>query len=661
MPAILLSPVCHAQTGSHDIDSTLAFIEKYPNDDTTKVNSYLFVSTVYQTLNLQKAAEYAGMAIEVAEKINNKYSLALTLSRLASVNTWKGKTTEALRGYIQEVEIGKALNSDYLLADAYEGIAYVYETEKEWAQALQYSFKSLDIAKKSGLQSDLAYAYHELGSVYLGLNDHLRAEQFIKKAKGIFTAGADTDRIALCNVDLAKVYIQMGYYNLAKPHLDTAVWLFKAWDEQFQVAETYQQLGQLAIKQSLYDDAENYFNQALGVYDVYPAAPADQVYALVGLGAVALGKKDYPKALAIFNTQMEKLKKLDDLEKQLECLQYMAVADSATGNFKEAFSYMQQSRSLYDTVYNQKKNRAAERMLIEFGIERQNSENKILKSKYEEQQSRLIIILAASAVLLLGAIFLVFLYRQKNSALKSIEKLQEETAQRNREMLNTNNVKDKLISMIAHDVRSPLASVQNTLTLTREKILNTDEFAQLSQMLEMDIQHLMGMLDNTLLWAREQMIDIGVNKTTFKIHKVILDVIELYQQTGISKEVTIHNNISKDTEVFSDIDIISTVLRNILSNAVKFTPHCKHIYIEQTNLKSKILISVKDEGVGITDDVLKKINNKEFISTRGTDNEKGTGLGLLFSRDLLIKLGEDFQISSVLGKGTAITISISTH
>jgi signal transduction histidine kinase len=213
--------------------------------------------------------------------------------------------------------------------------------------------------------------------------------------------------------------------------------------------------------------------------------------------------------------------------------------------------------------------------------------------------------------------------------------------------------------MIAHDVRSPLASVQNTLTLTREEVISLEDFARLSQMLEMDIQHLTGMLDNTLMWAREQMIDISIKKVNFNIYTIIDDVIAMYQQTITSKGIMVYNHIKPNTEVFSDKDIIATVLRNIVSNAIKFTPQGKSIYIEQTNIKSKVLISVKDEGVGISDEVLKKINDKQFISTRGTDNEKGTGLGLLFSRDLLLKLGEDFQISSVRGKGTAVTISVN--
>lgn len=655
--------ICAVQTNAQkgEIDSTLKAIAANPKEDTNKIKGLLYLSNLYQSVDLPQSSKYALRAKSMSEKLGDKNYLAQSMSRVASVYSWYGKTNEALTLYFKEIEIAKSLNSNYLLQDAYDGISYVYETESEWEQALQYSFKSLSIAEKSTSPVDVAYPYHELGSVYLGMGDNQKAELYLKKAKAIFVKDADTERIALCHEDLASVYINLHYYNLAKTYLDSAVTLFSAWGEDAQIAETFVVLGNLYNLQEQYDAAEDYFNRALDIYKAGGAPEADYAKAAIGLGQVAMGRKDYNKALGIFKTAYEKIKSSSNSqEKAVDCLMYLAQTDSAAGNFKEAYDFMQQYRVLYNTVYNEKKNRAAQRMLVEFDVERQSSENKVLKARYQEQQDKIVIILSAGCFVLLGALFLVVLYRQKNTAFKAIEKLQEETAEKNKEMLLANNVKDKLISMIAHDVRSPLASVQNTLTLTREQVITLEDFATLSQMLEMDIQHLTGMLDNTLMWAREQMIDLNIKKEVFYIDGVIDDLIELYSQTVLSKGITVHNHIRKNTEVVSDRDIINTVLRNIFSNAIKFTPQGKSIYIEQSSLKSKVLISIKDEGVGISDDVLSKINNKEFISTRGTDNEKGTGLGLLFSRDLLIKLGEDFQISSVPGKGTAVTISISS-
>src|SRR5438105_353206 len=112
-------------------------------------------------------------------------------------------------------------------------------------------------------------------------------------------------------------------------------------------------------------------------------------------------------------------------------------------------------------------------------------------------------------------------------------------------------------------------------------------------------------------------------------------------------------------ELFTDKAILTAVLRNVFSNAVKFKEPGKSIYINQIFLNKKIYVSVKDEGKGISEEVLDKINNKEHISTRGTANEKGTGIGILFSKDLLNKLDELFDITSIPGKGTSVTFSIS--
>jgi signal transduction histidine kinase len=213
--------------------------------------------------------------------------------------------------------------------------------------------------------------------------------------------------------------------------------------------------------------------------------------------------------------------------------------------------------------------------------------------------------------------------------------------------------------MIAHDIRSPLASLQHMLTLTRENILNPEEFQKLSLSLEADIYNLRGMLDNMLLWTREQMIEIKVNKSMFDLSEAMQSVILMHRNSLITKNITIHNYLQPGLLVFSDKEIIMAVLRNILSNAVKFTAQNKNIYIHQIYLNNKIYISVKDEGKGINPETLEKIKQSEHITTKGTANEKGTGIGIMFTKDLLKKIGETFDITSPPASGTSVTFSIN--
>jgi len=297
------------------------------------------------------------------------------------------------------------------------------------------------------------------------------------------------------------------------------------------------------------------------------------------------------------------------------------------------------------------------------------------------------LLITVTILLFIACIYLSVLYSRKNNAVKGLESNKLKMEHRNRELLQfqkqtveqnaerelnekqnpkheedvakVNSIKDRLIPMIAHDIRSPLASLQHMLTLTRENILNPEEFQKLSLSLEADIYNLRGMLDNMLLWTREQMIEIKINKTMFDLSDALQNVILMHRNSLITKNITIHNYLQPGLLVFSDKEIIMAVLRNILSNAVKFTDHNKNVYIHQIYLNNKIYISVKDEGKGINPETLEKIKNSEHITTKGTANEKGTGIGIMFTKDLLKKIGETFDITSPPGSGTSVTFSIN--
>jgi signal transduction histidine kinase len=297
------------------------------------------------------------------------------------------------------------------------------------------------------------------------------------------------------------------------------------------------------------------------------------------------------------------------------------------------------------------------------------------------------LLITVTILLFIACIYLSVLYRRRNNAVKELESNKLKMEQRNKELLQfqkqsieqnaerelnekqnpkheedvakVNSIKDRLIPMIAHDIRSPLASLQHMLTLTRENILNPEEFQKLSLSLEADIYNLRGMLDNMLLWTREQMIEIKINKTMFDLSEAMQNVILMHRNSLITKNITIHNYLQPGLLVFSDKEIVMAVLRNILSNAVKFTDQNKNIYIHQIYLNNKIFISVKDEGKGINPETLEKIKNSEHITTKGTANEKGTGIGIMFTKDLLKKIGETFDITAPPGSGTSVAFSIN--
>lgn len=328
-------------------------------------------------------------------------------------------------------------------------------------------------------------------------------------------------------------------------------------------------------------------------------------------------------------------------------------------------------------------NNEAEAFLLRKG---NNKIADLTKELKHQQQVKFILIVAGSIIFLAGLIVLIlFLRRNKISKifeaeknayeerLDNVENKLKEIQQKNTDLKQVkadlqlsyedlqrmNNVKDRLIPMIAHDIRSPLASLQNTLSLTRENIINPEEFHKLSSLLEADVFNLRGMLDNMLMWSREQLFEIKINKVNFDLSETCRDVIAMYRNNLMAKNITLRNYLPDHLEVCTDKEIITAVFRNFFSNAVKFTQPGKNIYISQIYFNGKAFLSIKDEGKGILPEVLQKLNNKDHITTRGTANEKGTGLGLLFCREMLDKLEEVFDITSYLNKGTSVTFSVT--
>ncbi|MEP7318723.1 MAG: tetratricopeptide repeat protein [Panacibacter sp.] len=642
------------------IDSTLDILHKHLQEDSVRVKALTDLSSLFQSSNLKNAEYYAQQALTIAQKINEDVSKCMALSQLGSVYAWERKTTESFNAYFSLLQIAEKINSEYWLVKAYLGIGYVYELESEWDKALSYSLKALPHAEKTNDPYTIGFLYDYIGTEHFGLGNIQKAEEFLQKACSILRKNGNLDELGDSEINLAKVFSAKGDFDSAKEHFEFAIALFTERAEPYQVADTYQQMGDMYEKRGMYAEAKECYNKTILNYNKNDIAEADYALALLGLGAVAWGEKQYDAASKIFHEEFVKIKDAGIIEPQLKYLKYMVKADSVDGNYKEALEHMQYYTALYDSVYNEKRVRATQRMLVEFDLQRKEKENEQLKIQNSLQKQHTAIFAVTGIVLLMAGAFLALLYRQKNAALISVKELQHATESKNKELAVINAVKDKLISMIAHDVRSPLTSLQNTLYLTREKILNEHEFDRLSLMLDNDIRHLISMLDNTLLWAREQIHALKINKELFDLHNVAEDVLALYHQLIQDKKLVIDNRIPLSSHVVTDKEIIHTVMRNLVSNAIKFTAPGKRIILQTEYNTDKILVSVNDEGSGISDDILQKIGKKEFISTRGTNNEKGTGLGLMFSLDLLSKLGEKISIKTITGQGTSITFSVST-
>lgn len=229
-----------------------------------------------------------------------------------------------------------------------------------------------------------------------------------------------------------------------------------------------------------------------------------------------------------------------------------------------------------------------------------------------------------------------------------------------------NNTKDKFFSIIAHDLRSPISGLNLTLKLLVERFdkISEDRRKKLLDALKDSANNTYDLLENLLLWAQSQRNEIGFNPEEQDIKKVIDENIELFSHTAKSKSIDLYSKQEQPLKALFDRNMIVTVLRNLISNSLKYTPETGEVsvdIIENTSEKT-ITVFVNDTGIGMDSEKQKQIlNSKKYFSTPGTHQEKGTGLGLMLCKEFIEKHGSSLKIKSQPLKGSSFYFKLPTN
>lgn len=236
-----------------------------------------------------------------------------------------------------------------------------------------------------------------------------------------------------------------------------------------------------------------------------------------------------------------------------------------------------------------------------------------------------------------------------------------ELALSKKELVESNLARDKLYSIIAHDIRSPLAGIKTTLSALNEGLLDpcSDIFSELATELESTTTATLDLLKNLLEWTRFKSKYFELTCEEQDLYPVVFECVKILQNSAQNKDIIINNNLEINTLAVFDRKTISTVIRNIISNAIKFTHKRGTIDILPEANNSHLRLCIKDNGVGMEEKLLQKVlDRNKYESKKGTSNEQGSGLGLVLVSDFVEKNNGKFSIQSVPGKGTSVIIDL---
>lgn len=244
--------------------------------------------------------------------------------------------------------------------------------------------------------------------------------------------------------------------------------------------------------------------------------------------------------------------------------------------------------------------------------------------------------------------------RQKQEIAGQVVLLEKQTT----ELKELDGVKNKLFSVIAHDLKSPMYALRNLFRNMQQYDLPGDEIKMMIPDVVTDLNYTTGLMENLLQWAKSQMQADSLNRQAINVTELITEVIQLLRLQADAKKVYIENKLDAPVYIYADKDMVNLVLRNLLSNAIKFTPEKGQVFLGANAASSFVEVFVQDTGTGMSEDTLKKINTGNYFTTKGTSNESGTGLGLMLCKEFLARNEGKMFVESEPGRGSVFSFTL---
>ncbi|WP_289644608.1 sensor histidine kinase [Maribacter aestuarii] len=335
-------------------------------------------------------------------------------------------------------------------------------------------------------------------------------------------------------------------------------------------------------------------------------------------------------------------------------------SNKAKGNFETALMYHER----YQEVTNELSKNENEKGLT------------MLKTKiqYDQQKKQLILenekALAKQKVYIYIALFILLIFLgitmliRKNAEIQ--KKLNVELISKTKDLekkeehlKDVNHTKDKLFSIIGHDLRGPIGAFQGLIKLFKEGEMSKDEFLSFVPKLKTDIDHISFTLNNLLSWGQTQMNGSSTKPCITPLENIVEENIALLSEIASNKSIKLINRVEPNTLTWSDSDQLDIIIRNLISNALKFTPEKGMVTIGATEKLNQWEIYVRDNGIGMDEETMGKIFSKNSShTTYGTNDEKGTGLGLALCKEMVEKNNGIIWVNSAQNKGSSFYFTI---
>jgi signal transduction histidine kinase len=622
----------------------------FQNQDSTKVDmSLMLINELYAIEDYKKALLYVNQTAKLSQKLNYTKGLAESNYYRALIYTQRNDYYNAIDNHNKSRKYYQQLNDTLGVAKVSNSIGLIEIKRGNYAVGLKNSLAAISIFEKQGLNDELSSAYNNLAEAYFKTNQIDKAIDFNFKALEVRKLTDDTNGIKASTKNIAGLYSIRKEHRKAIEYYEKVLALLNPEIDQDLRGEILPKLGSEYLKFKEYDKASDYLVEGLK-YNRKQGNEEGILRALNAIGNLNLQKKKVKLAELQLNEAYDIAQKIDNKKELLENYKLHIALDSTRGYFQNAFFWQNKYFDLKETL--DKENLPGFLTEEDNPLDLENIENdnnlevtKPVDTSKTSWSYNPWLLYAALIGLALVLTLLILNWskskKYKTELTEQKEKLAEEQKknavilEQTQHLEEVNQVKDKLFSIVSHDLKDSISSIKAFLDLLKEDSITTDEFNELIPELSENANNANALLFNLLNWSKSQMQNLEPKPTLFNIQDVFHTKMALVEQKVEDKRIVLIDESQNDT-VYADKSMLEIVIQNLITNAVKFSRTGDVITVSNQDVNGKVLICVEDTGVGISRENIDKLfNANKNFTTVGTKNEKGTGLGLTIAKDLV--------------------------
>lgn len=622
--------------------------------DTASENSFFRNATMTNEAARDSARAQTRRNYTEAKAQNNRKQIADAAWLLGTDASHQGKYDSADHYYKESADHYNMLGLKEKVLDAYRMLGTNEGLQSHSAHALRWFLKAQQLAEQLKSDKQLAEINYRIGIIYIQVEDNESAIKYEKDALHYALKTRDQKIQMSVYINLGIIYAQTGKTDMALDALRSAYALSQTTGDTKLLPEINYNTGNVYLKNEKLDSAVFYLTASLKQLEQtnYPIGIATVKYSLA---EVAFKQNKFSLALnyAIESNRLSTQLKDTSLIHSNTVL--LAKTYYKLGDYKKSAALFENAAMLDNTLKNSDELKLVERINIETERKKNAEEVAALQAKmsvHEQQRNRA---LGAGGILLLGTFIVVIgilIIQKKNNLLLEQQKELEETGK----------TKDKMLAIIAHDLRSPLNSIAGSFDLLKGATLNAKDKELLQDELQRSTIATLSTLDNLLHWGAEQFKKEKVVAEAVSIRDIVDQNIHLLANVARQKSIWLKQDIDHSYFARFDKNQLAFIIRNLIANAIKFSHSGQTVVCSAVKQENRILITVKDEGIGMSEELRKLIfGEKRRKSTKGTAGEKGVGLGISMIHEFLERNSGTINVESVKGKGSKFTINIPAY